>query len=581
MAVRLPTLPLARQGARTSRSVPAALAAHVLSAWLTRVRSLARLEPAERVCRAGLAISILLYVFFLLRLSWHLLDGFALRTFDLGIFDQATWLISRGASPFVTVRGMHLLAEHFSAILYLLAPLYWLWPSPKALLTVQTVALALGAIPVYALARRRLDSAPLALAFGVAYLLYPALEWSNSFEFHPDTLATPCLLGAFYCLSQRRWRPYTVLLVLAALTKETVGLTVIALGLYALRTDRCAGWLTVGGGLLALAVSLGTVSWLNRGQPSLFYWLYHQYGDSPGAILAHVVRHPWAVAADLNTEANREYLFLLLYPVVFLALLAPEVLLLAAPALLVHLLSSSVIMHTIYFQYTALVTPFVFAAAIVGADRCRRWADADRWMRPVLAASLCVGMVAGLAHRPFTGHDASVPPVLSPAQAAETRRILALIPAGASVSTQVALIPHLAHRREVYIFPNPFQEAMWGYSARAMEQMGSQGFDAPSAARMRQDANKSDVAYVALCAPATSYPLPARLYFDHAVPLLESPAYGIVALGADTLLLRRGADHAGGLRLLARRSGVPIARDQDIRRAFLAWVAGRSVGPKI
>jgi uncharacterized membrane protein len=42
------------------------------------------------------------------------------------------------------------------------------------------------------------------------------------------------------------------------------------------------------------------------------------------------------------------------------------------------------------------------------------------------------------------------------------RTALAKVPADASVTASYQLLPHLAHRREVYDWPNPFWAAVWG-----------------------------------------------------------------------------------------------------------------------
>ena len=65
------------------------------------------------------------------------------------------------------------LAAHVDPILVAFAPLWRLWPSPDLLLIVQAVAVALGALPVFRLARRRLGRDDAALGFALAYLLYP------------------------------------------------------------------------------------------------------------------------------------------------------------------------------------------------------------------------------------------------------------------------------------------------------------------------------------------------------------------------------------------------------------------------
>ena len=50
------------------------------------------------------------------------------------------------------------LAAHFDPILAAFAPLWWIWPSPEMLLVVQAIAVALGALPVFWLARKHLGS---------------------------------------------------------------------------------------------------------------------------------------------------------------------------------------------------------------------------------------------------------------------------------------------------------------------------------------------------------------------------------------------------------------------------------------
>ena len=60
---------------------------------------------------------------------------------------------------------------------------------PELLLVVQALAIALGALPVFWLARKHLGSERAALGFSLAYLLYPAVQWLTLNEFHPVALA--------------------------------------------------------------------------------------------------------------------------------------------------------------------------------------------------------------------------------------------------------------------------------------------------------------------------------------------------------------------------------------------------------
>jgi uncharacterized membrane protein len=58
-------------------------------------------------------------------LSVQVQDGYGTPGYDMGIFDQGVWLLSRFHAPFVTVMGRDLFGDHTSFILLLAVPLYW------------------------------------------------------------------------------------------------------------------------------------------------------------------------------------------------------------------------------------------------------------------------------------------------------------------------------------------------------------------------------------------------------------------------------------------------------------------------
>jgi len=539
-----------------------------------RVRSASR----ERICRKLLWTAISAYVLSTLPLTLGHLDRFAMMAFDLGIFDQAAWLLSQGQTPFVTVQGLHILGDHFSAIVYLLAPLYWLWDSPKVLLTAQTVALALGALPVYALASTRTRSPFVSLLFAVCYLLYPALQWSNLAEFHPDTFATPLLLGALSCLSQKRWRSSCVLIGLAILTKETVGLTVMALGLYMLPRDRWVWWLTFGAGATALLVAMATVRHYNGGESSSYLWLYAKYGRNPIEIVSYLLGHPSVLVSDLTTEPKRHYLFGLLQPVMFLPLLSPKLLLVAAPALLTNLLSSRDAAYSLQAYHGAAIIPIVFAAAIEGYARIRHRVSPSS--AAVLAANLALWALVGSWHLGPLGKSHEPPyGSLKLIESTEARQALAMIRPDTSVSAQSALVPHLSHRKEIYTFPNPFVQRAWGGSVQARREIEMQTGATARPAHLTSLFDRSPVEYIVLCPSTLRFPLSRETFADFAEAAVRSRAYGAVYVGRSVLLLKRRADHLAGLRLLETRSGVRITDIRGLQKALVAWMANQPMSP--
>src|SRR4029453_13648136 len=96
---------------------------------------------------------------------------FYTAAFDLPIFAQAMEGMLHGRFH-GSIRGMNFLGDHSSLILFLLVPVYAVFRHPLTLVVVQSLALALGAIPVARLARRSLGRADRALACAALYLMY-------------------------------------------------------------------------------------------------------------------------------------------------------------------------------------------------------------------------------------------------------------------------------------------------------------------------------------------------------------------------------------------------------------------------
>ncbi|MEK7330220.1 MAG: DUF2079 domain-containing protein, partial [Candidatus Eisenbacteria bacterium] len=295
--------------------------------------------------------------------------------FDLAIFVQATDQALRG-SLFSSIRGMNWLGDHVSLILFVLAPLYALVRHPLTLLVLQCVTLALGAWPVFALARRELKHEGVALTCAALYLLYPALGYSNLFEFHPEVLATTTLLATISCMAAGRFALTLLFATLSLLCKEDVALAVGMLGLTALLPGRPRrfGAALVGLALASLVLSFGVILPALSSAAAEYGTMYRGWGGSMGEVAVNLLTHPLrAVSAFFDTPGNvldgmlkRRYWLQMMGPLLFLPLLSPLTLVVALPVLAEHFLSFRPQQHGLLFQYTALVTPVMVAAAVRG-----------------------------------------------------------------------------------------------------------------------------------------------------------------------------------------------------------------------
>ena len=96
----------------------------------------ARLEavhPAHWLTLAGVVAFAV--VFGRLGVEHH--RNFASWSFDMGIYDQGFWLVSRGGQTFMTVRGLEFWGHHVNLVALLFAPFYWLGAGPAFLYVAQ------------------------------------------------------------------------------------------------------------------------------------------------------------------------------------------------------------------------------------------------------------------------------------------------------------------------------------------------------------------------------------------------------------------------------------------------------------
>ena len=129
--------------------------------------------------------------------------AFETGAFDVGVYAQPLWNFTQGRNFTGSIQadnGPLRWANHVEPILFLIAPLYKLWPDPRSLLWLQVAALSLAALPLFALAVRRLQNEWAALAIVLAYFLLPATQAVTLFDFHAVALAPLFLLSALYFL---------------------------------------------------------------------------------------------------------------------------------------------------------------------------------------------------------------------------------------------------------------------------------------------------------------------------------------------------------------------------------------------
>ena len=442
------------------------VSAAVSTATTRLVRRVGRPHPATLALGTAIVVWVVTFAILVVRRQ----DRFWSVDFDMGIYDQAVWLLARG-HDFITVRGLPVFGHHATFGLFLFVPASWLGSGPDFLNVAQVTVLGLGSVPLYLLARHRALSPWAAAALGGAYLLHPALQFLGWELFHPETIAITPLLCAYLCAVRRSWAWFTVWAVLAVSFKEDVALALVVLGLVvAFRRhrepgDRRAGLLVAGLAALwflaATQLLLPTVS----GHPAHYEALYSGVGGSPAGVVETTLRDPGEITSRVLSSESGDFAWRLFAPFGLTALLAPGVLLIGLPQFGADVLSDASWTRSISFHYVALPLAAVALAMVEGvAFLVRRVGGATRWVLPafVLACAMASTLAWGPSPVSAQYDNRWWPPQTDPRIAAK-RAAIDAVPDDASVSAVYTFVPQLSGRKEIYTFPNPWRASNWGY----------------------------------------------------------------------------------------------------------------------
>ena len=371
------------------------------------------------------------------------------RSFDLGIFEQAIRHYASFQAPIVDLEGAghNFLGDHWNPAIAVYAPFYRLFPTPITLLVGQAVAIALGVVPMTRAGMRHLgrwSGVAVGLAFGMSYGIQAAVD----FDVHEVSLALPMLAFALEAFLARRWRLVVAWAAPLVLVKEDLGLTVAALGLVlvlvgARRWGACLG--AFGLASFALTMKVLIPYFAVKGSSSRFSDLTAQSGA--GDSLLHRVL---ALPVDVVTSEPRATTVLLLLGVT--AFMAPQspLLIMVLPTLAWRFVSANQNFWGQSFHYDLVLMPIVFAALIDAVVRARRdgWRPLRLYGRAAPTLALLVGLFLCTRY-PFK--DLVDPATYQPSPRAQAAsRILSKIPDAATVETDLGLIGQLTHRTRVF-----------------------------------------------------------------------------------------------------------------------------------
>lgn len=297
------------------------------------------------------------------------------EAWSVGIFQQALWWSGHGVplgATYGTADGsLHSqFGIHFSPFFLALEPIYRWRPEAITLLGLQAAFLGLAALPLFALARRRVGSAG-AGVLALAWLLQPLVIGAPLTGFHDLAFAPLFIFTAFWAMARERGLIYLAATLLLLSIREDLALFVIGMGFAAMflkAPGRYAlGSIVLGAAWLAvttIGVMPGYRTAALLAGPDVFLQQYlGSWGATPSAMLMNMATHPMSLLATLTSHDALLYLVTLLRPAGFLLPLPDPTWVAALPTVLFNMVSEGANLRMPLGRYSLPVVAALLAAA--------------------------------------------------------------------------------------------------------------------------------------------------------------------------------------------------------------------------
>jgi uncharacterized membrane protein len=398
-------------------------------------------------------IIVLGYIIILSTITILKHQTFLTSGFDLGIFNQAFHTTLFDGKLFYETGdlsfnpGGSFFGVHFSPIILLLLPFYAIYPNPENLLVMQTAILAIGAFPVYWMARDKLGK-NVASAISLVYLLYPPLILLNLNDFHIEAFTSTFFLFSVYYLEREKWPNFFAFMLLAIFTIEFAPIIGVFVALYAfilyrrrnfknLRKARICIVIATVMAILFIIIALGTKELFNNSTSPI------------STTFQNILLNPTGLPNEIGSHFGDKiyYIINFLAPLAFLPLLSPESLIMTLPWIGLSFASPYLLYHSIFYQYTGFVIPFVIIALPKGIERLNL--QKTRKIIPLLLLATIISLI----YVPFLpGMPWNYQLPVPDDQTQMKHEILALIPSNASVLTENDIFPHVSGRANAYMY---------------------------------------------------------------------------------------------------------------------------------
>jgi uncharacterized membrane protein len=399
---------------------------------------------------------------------------------DYGLYNKVIWDYSHfrlGQITLMTPPIDNFFQDHITFTLFLILPLFWILNplfGTNTLLIIQVLFIVLGGIGCYKFIQSKVEDKIIPLLALVHYFMLQGHYATLSADYHDVVIASSMITWYIYFFSKEKILPTVGIFVFIMLAKENMSLWLIFTTIALMIIQKKTRWtVRYGSGLIALGVVYFIITFAvlipcfaNPSRP-YYTFRYNEFGDTPKEVFKYFLTHPLQVFGKLfyNHTGNEdgdwvktEYYAYFLIGGGWLIFRRPALLLMLFPVLAQKMLNDTYYYWSLngYFsvEIESIYTLMIFYV-ISGFSK--------RWTSYLFAALVTILTIVSTIHSTHTRYTVWYHEIKENVFSSKfykpafdyraVRAALDMIPPDASVSASNTIVPHLAYRPEIYLFP--------------------------------------------------------------------------------------------------------------------------------
>lgn len=430
---------------------------------------------------------LILLIFSIIYLTSVIANHYYFRTFcwDYGVYNNAFWDYAHfrlNSSPIYDPAGVNFLQDHMSFIMFIIAPLYWIFnwfTGTYTLLIIQEIFVIIGGYYVYLLIKHKSQNQLLAIFALVHYFVLQGHYSIFSSDCNITTLGAAIVPVFLYYFERKKIVLASVFFLLVLISKESMSLWLIFICI-SLMMIHYKDKKTLKYSLIYLMVSLFYFIFQFKfliplfEDPNRLYWgfTYSALGKNINEAFLFMIQHPLKTLQLLYNNPTSDHLYdgvkanfykVFLYSGSFVLLYRPKYLIMFIPLIAQKMLNDNPNRWGIDWHYTIEIVSILSICLFLTINTIK-----NNKIKYALSILICISS-AFISIKMFKVKNRIIPwttvekenflskkmytPNFEITNAYKIHKYLETIPPDAKVVASNNLVPHFAFRKYIYLFP--------------------------------------------------------------------------------------------------------------------------------